>query len=65
MTRVDNVVGAAFKVEILLGLASEFHPEGNRGGGERSREMGTTCTKWTDRGCAKNFAIFAQKIKAQ
>ena len=36
VTRVDNVVGAAFKVEILLGLSSEFQPEGDRGSGERS-----------------------------
>ena len=63
VTRVDNVVGATFKVEILLGLSSEFQPEGNRGSGERSREMGTTFTNWTDRSCIQNFAIFAQDVK--
>lgn len=64
LARVDNVVGATFKVEILLGLSSEFQPEGNRGSGERSREMSTTFfTNWTDGSCIQNFAIFAQNVK--
>ena len=29
VTRVDHVVGASFKVEIPLGLASKFQPKGN------------------------------------
>ncbi|KAL9985053.1 hypothetical protein ACROYT_G007410 [Oculina patagonica] len=47
-TRVDNVGGVTLEVEVLLGLASEFQLEGNRRSGERSHEMGTTCTNWGD-----------------
>lgn len=64
VTRVDHVVGASFKVEIPLGLASKFQPKGSCRSGERSREMSTTCTNWTDRSCAQNRAIFAQNVKA-
>ena len=63
VTRVDNVVGATFKVESFVGLSSEFQPEGNRGSEERSREMSTTFTDWTDRSCIQNFASFAQNVK--
>ena len=63
VTRMDNVMGATFKVEIPLGLSFKFQPEGNRGSGERNREMSATFTNWTDRSCVQNFAIFAQNVK--
>ena len=38
VTRVDNVVGATFKVETLFGLSSEFQPRKGTAGVRKEAE---------------------------